>query len=247
MYLTADYHTHTNYGHGAGRIKDNIRQAIQFDLDELAITEHGPASHSLTRLGVKDSLQLLEIKEEIAEYNRYFDGLNLLAGVEANVINLEGRLDVPEVILNELDIVLAGLHLWIKPDSWQAGRRIIFDNTIGYRLGLIPRGKVRQNNTQALVNAVKRYDIDIITHPGYQLDINTYRLATVCRREDTCLEINNSHQQLSADFIDTAASTGVEFAVNSDAHTAGGVGRVDSALELINEAELDLDQVINVT
>lgn len=247
MKLVGDYHTHTNYGHGVGRIEDNIKQAIQLDLEELAITEHGPASHSLTRLGVKDPLQLLEIKEEIAEYNRYFDGINLMSGVEANVINLEGRLDVPEVILNELDIVLAGLHLWIKPDSWQAGKRIIFDNTIGGRLGLTSKEKVRQNNTQALVNAVQRYDIDIITHPGYQLDIDTHRLAAVCQREDTCLEINNSHQQLSADFIDTAASTEVEFAVNSDAHTAGGVGKVDSALELINEAELDLDQVINVT
>ncbi|MBM7624203.1 PHP domain-containing protein [Sporohalobacter salinus] len=246
MKLVADYHTHTNYGHGTGLIEDNIKQAIELGLDELAITEHGPASHSLTRLGVKDSLQLLEIKEEIAEYDRYFNEINLLTGVEANVINLDGKLDVPELILKELDIILAGLHLWIKPKSLQAGKEIIFDNLIGYKLGLVSKEEIREKNTQALVNAVEKYNIDIITHPGYQLDIDTHKLATVCQKEDTCLEINNSHNQLSVSFINTAASTGVEFAVNSDAHTTKGIGQIDSALELIKRAKLDLDQVINV-
>lgn len=246
MHLLADYHTHTNYGHGSGRIKENIQRAVDLGLEEIAITEHGPASRSLVRLGVKDALELLEIKKRLTEYNREFTDINVLAGVEANIINLEGELDVPDFVLEQLDIVLAGLHLWIKPKNWLAGKKLVFDNLIGYKLGLTSRKKIRYHNTQALINAIQRYDIDIITHPGFQLDIDTVELAKVCEKHNTYLEINNSHQQITVDFINVAAKTGVEFVVNSDAHDSQLVGEVDSALKLLTKADIDLNRVVNV-
>jgi putative hydrolase len=244
--LLADYHTHTNYGHGSGVIEDNIYQAINKELKELAITEHGPASRSITSLGVKDALQLLEIKEEVKGYNQKFEEIEILTGVEANIITLDGELDVPEFILKELDIVLAGLHLWINPKGWEAGKRLVFDNLIASKLGIISREEVRYYNTQALISAVKRYDIDIITHPGFQLDIDTIELAKVCKENDTCLELNNSHQQLTVDFINAAAELGVKFVVNSDAHTSEEIGEVSSVFSLLKSSNIDLNQVINI-
>ncbi|SJZ41720.1 PHP domain-containing protein [Selenihalanaerobacter shriftii] len=246
MRLLADYHTHTNYGHGTGLISNNIQQALEKGLEELAITEHGPASQSLTKLGVKDALQLLEIKNEVSNYNREVKELNILAGVEANIVSLDGDLDIPNFVLEELDIVLAGLHLWIKPQDLKTGKRLIFDNMINYRLGLVSKEEIRYYNTQALINAVEKYDIDIITHPGFQLDIDTIELAKICQKNDTLLEINNSHQQLTTDFINAAAKTGVKFVVNSDAHKSTEIGEVSSALKLLKETNIDLNQVINV-
>lgn len=246
MRLLADYHTHTNYGHGTGQIEKNIQQAINIGLEELAITEHGPASHSIRRLGVRDSAQLLEIKEEAKAFDHEFEEINILAGVEANVISLDGRLDVPEFVLKELDIVLAGLHLWVKPQDWDTGKRLIFDNLIGSKIGLTALEDVRYYNTQALIRAVQNYDIDIVTHPGFQLDIDTIELAKVCKENGTLLEINNSHHQLTVDFINVAVSTGAKFVVNSDAHTSEEIGKVDAALDLIRDANINLEQVINV-
>lgn len=244
--LLGDYHIHTNYGHGRGLIKDNIQRAINRGLSEIAITEHGPASQSIRRLGVKTPLQLLEIKELVTNYNQQFEEINILTGVEANVISLAGDLDVPDFVLEELDIVLAGLHLWIKPQNWEVVKKFIFDNLIGHKLGLTSKEKIRYHNTQALIKAVKKNDIDIITHPGFQLDIDTVELAKACQENNTCLEINNSHEQMEVEFINAAARTGVQFVVNSDAHEAKQVGKVNSALQLLKKAEVNLKQIINV-
>ncbi|MCK8824850.1 PHP domain-containing protein [Fuchsiella alkaliacetigena] len=246
MELIGDYHVHTKYGHGQGEVKDIIATAERRGLQELAITEHGPSSWTLIKLGVKSLKELLEIKEQIQRYSQEYSDLKVLSGVEANIISSDGELDVPESLIAELDLLLVGLHLWIKPPHWRAAKDLIFDNTIGYRLGLKSKDEIRYNNTRALLAAIERYEVDIITHPGFQLDIDTVELAKKCKEENVLLEINNKHDQLNTDFINTAAQTGVKFVVNSDAHRPEGVGRVDSAFQLIREAELDLGQVANV-
>ena len=40
MKLLGDYHTHTTYTHGKSTIEENVRQAENLGLKEIAITEH---------------------------------------------------------------------------------------------------------------------------------------------------------------------------------------------------------------
>jgi len=246
MHLYADYHTHTTYSHGTGSIKENIEVAIKKGLKEIAISDHGPASRSIVKLGVEDSATLLEIKREVDKYNRLYPEIKVLAGVEANIIGVDGRLDVPEFILKELDKVLVGFHLFIKPVSFRDGIEIILNNVIVDKLR-INHGEIRFKNTEILINTLNNYDnIDIITHPGYKVDIDTKTLAKVAVEKEVALEINSSHGYMREEYIKVALEEGAKFTLGSDAHSPDKVGDVETAMLVAQHSGLTTKDIINV-
>ncbi len=246
MKVFADYHTHTRYSHGKGSIEDNVKAAIARGLTEVGIADHGTASHSVRRLGVKNPEKLLDIKAEIHRLQKEFPEIQILAGVEANVISLDGTIDVPYKILKKLDKILVGLHLMIIPKSLVDAKFLIYDNMIGYKINKHNRDEIRYHNTEALINAVKRYPIDIITHPGYKLDIDTVELARTCKNAGTALEINVGHNYLTEEFVKTAAREGVNFVISSDAHRPENVGRVQIGIDLVQRVGIPKEQILNL-
>ncbi|OCL25413.1 histidinol-phosphatase [Orenia metallireducens] len=245
MQLYADYHTHTLYSHGTGSIRANIEVAIEKGLKEIAISDHGPASRSIGRLGVRDSATLLEVKKEVDKYDRLYPEIKVLAGVEANIISIDGKLDVPEFILKELDKVLVGFHLFIKPASFRDGVEIILNNVIVDKLK-INQEQIRYRNTEILINVLNNYDIDIITHPGYRVDIDTKTLAKVAVERGVVLEINSSHGYMTEEYIRMAVEEGAKFTLGSDAHSPEKVGAVEAAMLVAQKVGLTAEDIINV-
>ena len=242
----ADYHTHTRYSHGKGSIEDNVQAALKRGLTQIAITDHGPANYNLKRFGVKSPEVLLDIKAEVHRLQKKYPEIEILTGVEANVISLDGTIDLPEQILKKLDKVLVGLHLMIIPQSFIDGKRLIYDNLVSYKLFKSKRKKIRYQNTLALINAINRYQVDIITHPGYRLDIDTVELARACQKVGTALEINVNHGYLSEKFVEIAAKEGVQFVISSDAHRPEDVGRLSLGVDLVQKIGLPIEQVQNL-
>ncbi|ACL70339.1 PHP domain-containing protein [Halothermothrix orenii] len=245
MRFIGDYHTHSQYSHGKGDLRENVEEGILKGLQEIGIADHGPRSFSIIPLGVKKAETLLEIKKEVDRLQGEYPGIKILCGVEANIINGEGELDVPHEVLKELDFVAAGLHLLILPPDLKTARYLIWDNRISYKCFPSRQEEIRSWNTRAVVNAVKRYNIDFITHPGYGVDIDTCELGQVCAGEGTLLEINTRHSRLEG-FIRAASQTEVKFIVNSDAHSPREVGELDRGLKLIKEVGISPERVINL-
>ncbi|WP_245579455.1 PHP domain-containing protein [Halonatronum saccharophilum] len=241
----ADYHTHTLYSHGKGSIKENIEAAISRGLKEVCISDHGPRSHGFKRLGVKEPEVLLEVKKKVEGYNRVYPEIEVLAGVEANIIDLEGNIDIPDYIIKELDLILVGLHLFIRPPDLEFFSNVICDNLVTEKLGF-KREVIRRRNTEIIIKVLRKYNVDILTHPGYRVNINTRRLAKVAKAEGTALEINESHSYLSEEMVKVAAKEGVNFALGSDAHSPRDVGKVDKALALAKRVGLRANDIINV-
>ena len=106
--------------------------------------------------------------------------------------------------------------------------------------------KARTENTKAIVAAVYTNEIDIITHPGLHISIDTPELARACVKKETALEINARHGIKSVAFVQAAAKEGVKFAIGSDAHNPKQVGRLEAGVKAAQLAGLTPDQVINV-
>jgi len=155
------------------------------------------------------------IKEEIDELNKEYSQIKILLGVEANIISYKGDIDVNENILKYIDMLLVGFHFGARLKSIGDVYNMFVLNYLGrYSKSIANKAK----HTDALINAINRYDIDIITHPGAKVDIDAKRLAQAAAKRGTVLEINASHGQLSLDYIKMAMTEEVKFVISSDAH-----------------------------
>jgi putative hydrolase len=236
--FTADFHTHTFHSDGTSSALENAWAAKRAGLSTVGIADHGPASIGR---GVPRRDWARVLAEVIAAEKQ--TGVEVLFGCEANVVTLDGELDVPEDVRKAMDIVLCGLHRAVIPRDL-TGLRLIAQNVVP----VLIKGqaeKARVDNTKALVEAVNRNDIDIITHPGLKMDIDTAELARACAKRGTALEISAGHSYMTEDFVQIAARQGVMFTIGSDAHRARDVGNLSRGARIARSAGLDARRVLN--
>lgn len=241
MILTGDYHTHTPYSHGKNTVLENTIAAKKLGLKEVAITDHG-FNHLL--FGLKRS-RLGDLRAEIEEAKR-LTGLNVLMGMESNLISLDGQTDMKESDLPYFDIYLCGIHEVLKYSGLSDAYNIMFKNYVAYKMGKRPSEKVIQKTTRAYVSAVKKNPIDILTHINYKCCCDLKEVAQVCADYGTYIEINTKKRHVSAEELNLMASTGVRFVIDSDAHSADRVGDTAIAEQLLAEADVPLEQIDNI-
>lgn len=228
MKLTGDYHTHTPYSHGKNTVLENTKAAKKLDLKEIAITDHG-FNHLLFGLKRKN---LPDLRAEIEEAKK-LTGLNVLMGMESNIISIDGRTDMKETDLQYFDIYLFGLHEVLKYASFSDMYNLMFKNYIAYKMGKKPPQKIIDLTTKAYINIIKNNPVDILTHINYKCVCDLKEVAKCCGDYGTYIEINTKKRHISSDELEMMAQTGVKFLINSDAHSADRVGDLKIAEEVI--------------
>jgi len=241
--IRSDLHTHTTYSHGTGSIEDNVKAAVAKGLSQIGITDHGPGHIGF---GVPRK-KLAGIKAEIMNLRKKYQEIEILFGVEANIIAPAGTLDIRQNEFEYFDFICAGWHYGAFDGMTPAGMGRTLGNLVSNTTGKPAKHQIRRN-TSAIVNAVKAYDIMFLTHPGGSAPVDILEIALACADTNTLMEINTHHMSLSADDIKMLLEyTNVKFIVNSDAHTPKRVGDFEPAFYLIKETGLDMDRVFNLT
>ena len=240
MLLTGDYHTHTPYSHGKNTVMENVRAAAEKGLREIAITDHG-FNHLLFGLKRK---RLGDLRREIEEAKAK-TGLNVLMGMESNLISLDGRTDMQESDLQYFDIYLFGVHVVLKYASLGDAYNLMFKNYLAYKSGK-PSEELIKNTTRAYVNAVKNNPVDILTHINYKCFCDVKEVAKVCADYGTYIEINTKKTHITPQQLNDMAAVGVRFVIDSDAHSADRVGDTLIAEKLLSEASVPMDVIDNI-
>ncbi len=241
MRIIADYHTHTRYSHGKGTIRENVEAAIEKGLKAIGICDHGPGHYLY---GVKRE-KIYQMRKEVDRLNREYKEIRILLGVEANIIGFDGTIDVDEEIIEMLDILLLGFHYGVL---FRSVGDYLFMNVANPVSKLLPIGRERiiERNTEAIIKAIERYPIDIITHPGDKVKLNTKKVAEAAYAKGVALEINEKHNELSVENLKIALDTKVDFYINSDAHRPEEVGMVDEAIKRVAEANIPISRIKNL-
>jgi putative hydrolase len=244
MKLKADYHIHSTYSrrnHGKSTIEENVQRAVELGLEEIAITDHG-IKHYL--YGIKEE-KIKEAKDTVVKLREKYPQIKILLGVEANILDYEGNTDISDEVLKHCDIILCGYHIGVlfstPVDAW----KFMVMNKIGRKSNKIFE-VMKEKNTDAVVKAMSKYKINILTHPGDKIPLNTDRIAATAEKTGTILEINNSHSHLNAEEIKIAKNYDVKFAINSDAHIKDRIGSYEKGLKAALDAGLDLSRIINL-
>jgi putative hydrolase len=247
MKLTGDFHTHTMYSDGLASIEENINAAIDQGLKMIAITDHGPE----TLWGLSPGEFKLMVKECERLKKKYASDIRVLLGIEANIINAEGDLDVTEDMVAHCDLLIAGYHFDIvDADVVASASRIKRHrkNKMDYDLHPSFYEEVRQTNTLGMINAMEQYNLDFIVHPGYRYPIDLGKVALAAAITGTALEINESYGILSPENLkDVKDIPDLTFVINTDSHTPATIGKVPESLKAVKEAGISADQIINVT
>lgn len=236
MKILGDYHTHTNYTHGKSTIEENVKQAENIGLKEIAITEHCYKGFNHIKKG-----DLQKIKNDIDSIKDKYN-VKILMGIEANLISLEGDVDISDEELNSLDMVVLGFHKFTK-----VGFKNLFRFVLPNLLRKKATKKQIERNTMAYINAMDKHRISILAHLGYAgCAVDCARLAHECVKRNIYIELNGKRINFSKSDIDAMIKTGVKFVVDSDAHHYLNVGKNHRAFNLIEKYKIPLEQVANI-
>jgi putative hydrolase len=240
--LLYDWHTHTTFSHGTGGVADNARVAARRELRGFGVTDHGPG-HLF--YGLKRP-RFPELRREIESVRAQRPGLGIFMGVEANIVDSSGWLDLSPSEFPLFDYVIAGYHYGAVGKNPPASLFLHIQNMISDATGLSAK-RLLIRNTEITEKALHTNDIKLLTHPGDKGPVDLFAIARACAETDTLFEINARHKSLTAEDIKTAARTDVKFAVSSDAHSPERVGDAARAIRLILDAGLDVARVVNIT
>ncbi len=227
-----DTHTHTLHSHGTGTVEQNVRAAIEKGFTKIVISDHGP-QHLFYNIKDVDAY----LKDIDAMRKKYKNDIEVLAGVEFNLLSEDGDMDLPPQYADAFDIHLMGYH--------KLARFLGLRNNVHFLLPKSHSEKAVRRNTQAYINAMDKNRIDIITHIGYGIPVDKLAVAKHAAKVGTALEINAKHPEFTTGELMECAKTGVLFSIGSDAHSIDRIGDFAPALKKAEEAGLMPEQVIN--
>ncbi|MGO8915498.1 MAG: DNA polymerase/3'-5' exonuclease PolX [Stellaceae bacterium] len=195
--LRGDLHVHSTATDGHNTIEEMADAARALGLDYIAITEHS------RRLSMAHGLDPARLRRQMAEIDRLNarrGGFTVLRGIEVDILE-EGKLDLPDSVLAELDLVVAAVHS---------------------RFNLS-----REQQTERILRAMERPHFTILAHPTGRLigerepyDVDMPRLITAARERGCFLELNAHPDRLDLTDIHCrmAKEAGVLVSIASDAH-----------------------------
>ncbi len=222
--LHGDLHMHSQASDGNATIEEMARAAKQAGLKYIAITDH---SRHLTVAHGLDEKRLAEQIEHIERLNEKLSGITVLKGIEVDILE-DGRLDLPDSILSQLDLVIGAVHSQFRLSRARQTRRILRAMEAQYFTLLAhPSGRL------------------LGSRPAYELDMAAV-IATA--RERGCyLELNSQPQRL--DLTDShcrlAREQGVLVSINSDGHRSGDFALLEGGVNQARRGWLEKRDVLN--
>ena len=243
MIIFGDYHEHTTYSgkkihvkHGKGTILENAFVAKQKGIKEIGITEHG-FNHWL--YGAKRSY-ISKMREEI-EIAKQKTGVNILLGIEANIISSDGDVDLTDDDIKNFDFIIVGYHKIVKPKSFKEFFKFFLPNYLGLKAKIDKR-----RNTLALMKAMDKYPIDIISHPGVGMPIDFKEIGEYAKKTNTLLEINGKRIAYTEKDVEILKKIGVNFIINSDAHRPSRVGNCNKGFNFAFKHNIPSESIVNL-
>jgi putative hydrolase len=242
MRILGDYHTHTTYSHGLGSIEDNVKAALEKGLKVIAITDHG---FGHLGFGVK-KYRFKDMRREIDALKSVYPQIDILLGVEANLLSIDGDLDLDDSILPYFDILICGYHFGSTLKNWWRDAPLHLCNMLK-KVHPYFYEKAKQFNTRALIGAMDKYPLFFISHPGAKGPIDVKKVARKAFEKNVLLEINNSHGHLTVKDILLAKGENAKFIINSDAHHPSRVGTFELSLERAALSGLEAQDIFNAS
>ncbi|CAH6998061.1 putative phosphatase VCHA54P489_v1_170043 [Vibrio chagasii] len=222
MELKVDTHTHTYAsGHAYSTLIENAKSAKQNGLAMFCTTDHSESMPGAPHYWFFSNQRVLP---------RFIEGVAIIRGVESNIMNTQGEIDIHPSVDKNLDWVIASFH---EP---------------------VFRPLDSEAHTEALLNVIKGGRVDALGHlgnPNFDFDFEAVIQCAV--EHNVAIEINNTTLKGNSrvgsvdrcyEIARIAKAKGAFITSGSDAHFCNDVGGLDLVSALLDEVGIDSTKVI---
>ncbi|OEE32274.1 phosphatase [Vibrio ordalii] len=222
MNLVVDTHTHTYAsGHAYSTLIENARSAKENGLAMFCTTDHAQSMPGAPHYWFFSNQRILP---------RFLDGVAIIRGIESNIMNRAGEIDVHPSVDQNLDWVIASFHEPVFQPADKAA------------------------HTEALINVIKGGRVDALGHLGNpNFDFDFDEVIACAAQHHVAIEINNStlkgHSRVGSvdrcyDIAKVAKAHGAYVTTGSDAHFCQDIGQLQLASELLENVGIAAEKVI---
>jgi DNA polymerase (family 10) len=222
--VRGDLQSHTTASDGRATLEEMARAARALGREYLAVTDHS------AYIGVTQGLDADELEkriEEIERINEDVEDIVLLKGIEVDVME-DGSLDLPNDVLEKLDLVIFAVHSHFELPADKQTERIIraMDNP----------------NCNILAHPTAR---QIGKRPPYEVDMG--RLIDAALDRGCFLELNAQPDRLDLDdvYCKMAKERGLKVAIGTDAHGTEELKFIRFGVYQARRGWLEPDDVVN--
>ena len=222
MELKVDTHTHTYAsGHAYSTLIENAKSAKQNGLAMFCTTDHSESMPGAPHYWFFSNQRVLP---------RFIEGVAIMRGVESNIMNTQGEIDIHPSVDKNLDWVIASFHEPVFRPSDSAA------------------------HTEALLNVIKGGRVDALGHlgnPNFDFDFEAVIQCAV--EHNVAIEINNTTLKGNSrvgsvdrcyEIARIAKAKGAFITSGSDAHFCNDVGGLDLVSSLLDKVGIDSTKVI---
>ncbi len=225
MKICVDTHTHTYAsGHAYSTLLENVALAKQHGLEMFCTTDHASSMPGAPHYWFFNNQRVLP---------REIDGVTVIKGVEANILNAQGELDIHPTTFDYLEWVIASFHEAVfKPAD-------------------------KTTHTEALFKVIESGQADALGHlgnPNYDFDF--VAVIQAAAQHNVAIELNNSSLKGNSrvgstercyQIAQAAKQYGALITTGSDAHFCYDVGNLTFVTELIGKVGFAPEQVITAS
>ncbi len=223
--IKAELHAHTTASDGMWSIRGLAEAAAEHGLEVVAVTDHSRSQFQANGLDEKRmEKHLVEIRKVADEMKKT---ITILAGTEVDILS-DGKLDYPNSLLSQLDVVVASPHAALTQDPEKA--------------------------TTRLLKAIENPCVTILGHPTGRfvnrregLSPDMKKIIAAAKARGIALEINANSWRLDLRDIHArmAIEAGVKLAINTDAHGPADLNELQYGILTAQRAGATKDDVIN--
>lgn len=226
MKIAADLHTHTIRSYtGSSTLYENLIYASKNKLNTISITDYGPKEHSSKH----------QLFEYISKLPNSAHNINIIRGVEANVIDLyAAKLDIDENDIHYFDWIIGSYHQISE-----------YDNKIINSVFLTSLFEKLANNP--LINTIGHME-------RYECGFDVPKIISIMKQRGKVIEISaaafNSEENIFQKkqlmlIINTCKELSAPICIVSNAHYCNEVGKFDKLLTYLESIEFPEKLIIN--
>lgn len=240
MEIFGDYHIHTTASDGMASLVDQTKTAIQIGLKEIAVTDHSwhTLVSSMSHHKFATQMEAISMMHQVDDLN-----IKIFHGIEGNLLNRNGDMDIPDDIMPHLDLLACGFHRFLEPVCLDKNIKYLFVN--GF-CGRKAREKMIATNTWSYLSAMERYPIDVLVHLQHRALVDVKAVCEKAREKDIYIELNEKHIKDIEPCIGDVIESGVKLIVGSDAHTRNAVGRFNNVIALIEKYNIPTERIAGI-